>query len=166
MKKLGLDLSTVTAGYCISENKKIINCGFIDISKVKKYKEKAKLIIDYLKDKEFDIIIIEESLSGFQYGRSSIQTIIKLAQNKAVIGYILEENFQKPVYYVNATTLRKDLFGISREKGINPKEFVKKNIEKMFNITPWIKYNKINNIDMRMKDVYDAIVASCYEIKM
>ena len=71
MKNLGLDLSTVVCGYCISENKIIVDCGFFDLSKVTTYKEKASIIINGLTNKVFDCIIVEESLSGFMYGKSN-----------------------------------------------------------------------------------------------
>lgn len=162
MKKLGIDLSTVTAGYCISENKNIIDCGYFDISNVEKYKEKANIIIAGLSEKLFDEIIVEETLSGFSFGRTSQMTLLKLAKNKAVICYILEEHFQKPIHYANVTTMRKQLFGVSRIKGIKPKIFVKQKIEEMYDISKWVKLNRNGIPDKRMEDIYDAIVISCY----
>lgn len=162
MKTLGIDLSTITAGYCLSENKNIITCGFFDLTKGKNYKEKASIIISGLDGKDFDLIIVEEALLGFAFGKSNSKSIISLVKNKAVICYILEEYFKKTIYYANATTMRKQLFGISRIKGIPPKTFVKTQIEKMFDISPWIKLNRNGDPDKRMEDVYDAIVASCY----
>ena len=163
MKTLGLDLSTVVCGYCISENKVIIDCGFFDLSKVITYKEKAFIIINGLINKTFENIIVEESLSGFMYGKTNANSILSLAKNKAVICYILNENYHLPMYYANATTMRKQLFGKSRIKGIKPKIFVKENIEKMYDMTSWIKLNRNGDPDKRMEDVYDAIVASCYK---
>ena len=112
--------------------------------------------------KEFHQIIVEETLSGFVFGKTSQQTLLKLAKNKAVICYILEEHFHLPIIYANATTMRKQLFGKSRIKGIKPKEYVKQQIEEKYDITPWIKLNRNGVPDKRMEDVYDAIVASCY----
>ena len=163
MKNLGLDLSTVVCGYCISENKIIIDCGFFDLSKVTTYKEKASIIINGSTNKVFDCIIVEESLSGFMYGKTNTNSILSLAKNKAVICYILEEKYHLPMYYANATTMRKQLFGKARIKGIKPKIFVKENIEKMYDMTPWVKLNRNGIADKKMEDVYDAIVASCYE---
>jgi hypothetical protein len=58
--------------------------------------------------------------------------------------------------------MRKQLFGISRLKGMKPKEFVKQRIEEMYNVSKWIVLNRNEVPDKRMEDVYDAIVASCY----
>ena len=163
MKKLGLDLSTSTCGFAITEDKKIIDAGFFDISKVEKYKEKAQIIIDGLKNKTFDIINVEENLSGFAFGKTSQQTLLKLAKNKAVVCYILEEHYKLPMYFANATTMRKQLFGKARIKGIKPKEFVKENIEKMYDMKPWIILNRNDVPDKRMEDICDAVVVSCFE---
>ena len=163
MKNLGLDLSTSVCGFAITENKIILDCGFFDISKVEKYKEKANIIINGLSGKVFDKIIVEETLSGFAFGKTSQQTLLKLAKNKAVVCYILEEHYHLPLMYANATTMRKQLFGKARVKGIKPKIYVKEKIESMYNITPWVKLNRNGEPDKRMEDVYDAVVASCYE---
>jgi Holliday junction resolvasome RuvABC endonuclease subunit len=163
MNNLGLDLSTTVCGYAITENKKLLDVGFFDISKVNTYKEKAQIIIDGLATKEFDIVNVEENLSGFAFGKTSQQTILKLAKNKAVVCYILEEQWKKQFRFANATTMRKQLFGISRVKGINPKVFVKEQIEKMFDVSPWMRLNRNGVPDKKMEDAYDAIVVACYE---
>ena len=165
MKTLGLDLSTSVCGWAITENKILTDCGFFDISKVEKYKEKASIIIEGLSSKVFDVerIVVEETLSSFAFGRTSQQTLLKLAKNKAVVCYIIEEEWALPVYYANATTMRKQLFGKARVKGVKPKEYVKQKIEAMYDITPWIKLNRNGDPDKRMEDVYDAIVCSCYQ---
>ena len=162
MKTLGLDLSTVTTGYAITEDKKIIDAGWFDISTSERYKEKAQIIINGLQGKEFDRINVEENLSGFAFGKTSQQTLLKLAKNKAVICYILEEHYHLPMIYANAVTMRKQLFGVSRIKGIKPKDFVKEKIEAMYDMTPWIVLNRNGVPDKKMEDVYDAIVVSCY----
>jgi hypothetical protein len=76
MKVLGLDLSTTTCGWAVSENKIIIGAGFVDISDVIEYAAKAELIITALKDQTFEKIMIEESLFGFAGGGTSQQVII------------------------------------------------------------------------------------------
>lgn len=159
---LGLDLSCSTCGFAITENKNLIDAGFFDISKVETYKEKANIIINGLYGKFFNRINVEETLSGFVFGKTSQQTLLKLAKNKAVICYILEEHYHLPMIYANATTMRKQLFGKARIKGIKSKEYVKQQIEKMYDMTTWIKNNRNGIPDKRMEDVYDAIVVSCY----
>lgn len=163
MKSLGLDLSSAVCGFAITETKTIIDAGFFDISKATKYKDKASIIIGGMEGKTFDRIIVEESLSGFAFGKTSQQTLLKLAKNKAVICYILEEHYKLPMYYANAVTMRKQLFGVSRIKGIKPKDFVKQKIETMYDMARWTIINRNQVPDKRMEDVYDAVVASCYE---
>lgn len=162
MITLGLDLSTSTCGYAITENKKLIDVGFFDISKEETYKAKANIIINGLIGKDFHQINVEETLSGFAFGRTSQQTLLKLAKNKAVVCYILEEHYHLPMVYANATTMRKQLFGKARVKGMTGKEYVKQQIEKMYDMSSWIKNNRNGVPDQRMEDVYDAIVCSCY----
>lgn len=162
MNTLGLDLSTSTCGFAITENKKLLDTGFFDLSKVETYKDKANIIINGLKEKEFHRINVEETLSGFAFGKTSQQTLLKLAKNKAVICYILEEYYHLPMIYANATTMRKQLFGKSRIKGIKPKDYVKQQIDERYNMSSWIILNRNGDPDKRMEDVYDAIVASCY----
>lgn len=158
MKILGLDLSCSTCGWAVTENKIILHAGFTDISKVSTYKEKADLIIKALEGWSFDKIIIEESLFGFAGGGTSQQVIIKLVKNKAVVGYILENHYGIKVESLHASTARKLALGAARIKGMKPKPYVKMMVEKMYDMTPWIVYNKIKNPDKRMEDVMDAIV--------
>lgn len=160
MKCLGLDLSTTTCGYAITEDKKILSAGFIDISKVEKYQDKADLIIKTLGSQSFEKIVIEESLFGFARGGTSQQVIIKLVKNKAVVGFILENHYKVPVESIHAQTARKKALGAARVKGVKPKEFVKSMIEKMYDMKPWTIYNTKNNPDKRNEDMYDALVLS------
>lgn len=162
MKKLGLDLSTSCCGWAITDDKKIMDAGFFDISKVEKYKDKANIIINGLVGKQFEQVTVEETLSGFAFGKTSQQTLLKLAKNKAVVCYILEETWKLPMYYANATTMRKQLFGKARIKGMTGKEYVKSQIEHMYDMTPWMVLNRNGDPDKRMEDIMDAIVVSCY----
>jgi hypothetical protein len=83
MIHLGLDLSSTTCGWALTENKKLIDAGFFDISVARSYKDKAAIIITGLADKKFDVVNIEETLSGFAMGRTRQQTILMLAKNKS-----------------------------------------------------------------------------------
>ena len=160
MKVLGLDLSTATCGWAVTENKIILGSGFVDISDVEDYATKADLIIKALIGFSFDKIMIEESLFGFAGGGTSQQVIIKLVKNKAVIGYILENYYKVKVESIHAQTARKRALGAARIKGVKPKIFVKESIEKIYERTPRTILNKKNAPDKRMEDVRDAIVLS------
>ena len=131
---LGLDVSTSTIGYAFTRNKKILDMGFVDLKKFKIHKEKALFFLTYIcKNSYIDSIgkiNIEDNLSGFAGGRTSQQTIIKLAKFNAILGYILDEEFGVPVQNINPMTARKNVFGKARIKGIKSKDFVKEQIEK------------------------------------
>jgi len=161
---LGIDLSSTVCGYAISENGKISDTGFIDISKYDTYKSKANAIIDILKNKSFDIIQVEETLANFSFGRTSQQTILKLAINKAVICYILEEYFKVKILSINVNTMRKQLFGKCRIKGIKSKDFVKQELELLIpDVVNFAIKNKKGNWDERNGDMYDAVVCALYK---
>ncbi len=160
MKVLGLDLSTTTCGYAITESGSILVAGFIDISKAEKYQDKADLIIKTLVGHTFDKIMIEESLFGFAGGGTSQQVIIKLVKNKAVVGYILENYYKVSVESIHAQTARKKALGAARCKGMKAKDFVKNELEKLYDLSRWVVLNKKNDPDKRMEDVRDAIVLS------
>ena len=94
MKKLGLDASTTTVGYAFVDGSEVIDMGFIPIQKEKSIRDKVELTMDTITDIDpfdhIDKIYIEDSLSGFSRGRTSQQTIIKLAKFNAVLTYCLE----------------------------------------------------------------------------
>ena len=85
MVTLGLDASTTCVGYAFTQDKKILDMGFIDIKKETTPKDKVQKVLDFLHqnsyiDNVFDINI-EDNLSGFAGGRTSQQVIIKLAKS-------------------------------------------------------------------------------------
>ena len=114
MKILGLDASTTTVGYAFVENKKVIDMGFIPINKEKTIRDKVKLTMDTITNldpfDQVEKIYIEDSLSGFSRGRTSQQTIIKLAKFNAVLVYCLEFAYGEIVDGVNPMTARKRVY--------------------------------------------------------
>ena len=167
MKILGLDASTTTVGYAFVENKKVIDMGFIPIDKEKTIRDKVKLTLDEISRldpfDEIDRIYIEDSLSGFMRGRTSQQTIIKLAKFNAVLTYCLEFAYGEIVDGINPMTARKHLFGKSRVKGVSAKEFVKKEINCLYSLEEYVKLTKTGLWDKRNMDAYDALVCALYE---
>lgn len=162
---LGLDISSTVVGYCISSSKKkIIDAGYIDIQKQKTTKNKAQAVVEYLDPHSFDpsVIIVEDTLSGFGGGRTSQQTIVKLAKCNAVISFVIEAMYEIDVDHVNVSTLRKAVFGKSREKGVDSKTFVREQLEKKIDLSEFIVYNSRKNYDKRNYDMLDATVASLY----
>ncbi len=167
MKKLGLDASTTTVGYAFVDGKKVIKMGFIPIEKEKTIRDKVQLTMDEItKLDPFDKveqIYIEDNLSGFMRGRTSQQTIVKLAKFNAVLVYCLEFAYGEIVEGVNPMTARKHLFGKARKKGIPAKDFVKEEINNLYNLEEYIKLTKTGLWDKRNLDGYDALVCALYE---
>ena len=165
---LGLDASTTCVGYAFTEDKKILDMGFIDIKKEKTPKDKVQKVLEFLNNISYidDVndINIEDNLSGFAGGRTSQQVIIKLAKFNAILCFMLE-NFEFNVNSINPMTARKQVFGKARVKGKKAKEFVQEEIEKMYNTNKWCKETARGNWDKRNIDMYDGLVMSLYEKK-
>ena len=168
MVTLGLDASTTCVGYAFTEDKKILDMGFIDIKKEKTPKDKVQKVLDFLHQISYidnvNDINIEDNLSGFAGGRTSQQVIIKLAKFNAILCFMLE-NFDYTVNSINPMTARKQVFGKARVKGKKAKEFVQEEIEKMYNTNKWCKETARGNWDKRNIDMYDGLVMSLYEKK-
>jgi len=138
VKKLGLDASTTTVGYAFVDGKEVIDLGFIPINKETTIRDKVQLTMDTITELDpfgdIEQIYIEDSLSGFMRGRTSQQTIIKLAKFNAVLTYCLEFAYGEIIEGVNPMTARKNLFGKARVKGVSAKDFVKKEINCLYNL--------------------------------
>ena len=168
MVTLGLDISTSCVGYAFTQDKKILDMGFIDIKKEKTPKDKVQKVLDFLHQSSYidnvNDINIEDNLSGFAGGRTSQQVIIKLAKFNAILCFMLE-NFDYTVNSINPMTARKQVFGKARVKGIKAKDLVKMKIEEMYNTSKWCKETKTGLWDKRNIDMYDGLVMSLYEKK-
>ena len=168
MVTLGLDASTTCVGYAFTQDKKILDMGFIDIKKEKTPKDKVQKVLDFLHQTSYidnvNDINIEDNLSGFAGGRTSQQVIIKLAKFNAILCFMLE-NFEYNVNSINPMTARKQVFGKARVKGKKAKQFVQEEIEKMYNTNKWCKETTRGNWDKRNIDMYDGLVMSLYEKK-
>ena len=166
---LGLDISTTCVGYAFTKDKEILDMGFIDIKKFKTYREKAFFILSKLdKNKYIDgveKIYVEDNLSGFAGGFTSQQTIVKLAKFNAVLCFVIEDALDIEVKNVNPMTARKQAFGKARVKGVKAKDFVKRQIEELYDTTEWCKYTTRGNWDKRNIDAYDGLVMSLFEEK-
>ena len=169
MIKLGLDISTTCVGYAFTEDKKILDMGFIDIKKEKTPKDKVQKVLGFLNESKYiDEVLdinIEDNLSGFAGGRTSQQVIIKLAKFNAILCFMLEEMFEFNVNSINPMTARKNVFGKARVKGKKAKQFVQEEIEKMYNTNKWCKETTRGNWDKRNIDAYDGLVMSLFEKK-
>ena len=169
MVSLGIDASTTCVGYAFTQDKKILDMGFIDIKKETTPKEKVFKVLEFLNNisyiNKMDKIYVEDNLSGFAGGRTSQQVIIKLAKFNAILCFMLEEMFDFNVHSINPMTARKNVFGKARVKGIKAKDFVKMKIEEMYDTKKWCKETTRGNWDKRNIDMYDGLVMSLYEEK-
>ena len=162
-----MDASTTTVGYAFVDGKEVIDLGFIPIQKEKSIRDKVQLTMDTITEldpfDQVEQIYIEDSLSGFSRGRTSQQTIIKLAKFNAVLVYCLEFAYGEIVDGINPMTARKNLFGKSRENGVSAKDFVKKQINCLYSLEEYVKLTKTGLWDKRNMDAYDALVCALYE---
>ena len=169
MVTLGLDISTTCVGYAFTKDKKILDMGFIDIKKQITPKEKVFKVLDFLNNNSYidDTIDInvEDNLSGFAGGRTSQQVIVKLAKFNAILCFMLEEMFGMEVHNINPMTARKNVFGKARIKGIKAKDFVKEQVEKLYDTKKWCKETTRGNWDKRNIDMYDGLVMALFEKK-
>ena len=162
-----MDASTTTVGYAFVDGKDIVTMGFVPIQKEKTIRDKVQLTMDTITGMdpfdEIERIYIEDSLSGFSRGRTSQQTIIKLAKFNAVLTYCLEFAYGEIVDGVNPMTARKHLFGKARKQGVTAKDFVKEEINCLYNLEEYVKLTKTGLWDKRNMDAYDALVCALYE---
>ena len=169
MVRLGLDASTTCVGYAFTQDKKILDMGFIDIKKETTPKDKVQKVLGFLDNisyiDEVDKIYVEDNLSGFAGGRTSQQVIVKLAKFNAILCFMLEEMFEFNVNSINPMTARQQVFGRARVKGKKAKQFVQEEIEKMYNTKKWCKETTRGNWDKRNIDMYDGLVMSLFEKK-
>ena len=166
---LGLDISTSCVGYAFTEDKKILDMGFIDIKKQTTHKEKAFYVLTHINESSYidkvEKVYVEDNLSGFAGGRTSQQVIVKLAKFNAVLCFVVEDTFDIEVKNVNPMTARKQVFGKARVKGVKAKDFVKKQIDRLYDTKKWCKNTSRGNWDKRNIDMYDGLVMSLFEEK-
>lgn len=160
---LGFDASTSCAGWAFWNGQDIVDAGFIDLSRLETNKEKAYHVISILDANPNTLVTttinLEAALSGFMGGRTSQQTIIKLARFNAVFEYIISEHWKIPVNLVSVTTARKTVFGKARVKGLTGKEYVRQQIDSRFShLHKFDKMNTRGTWDAKNEDMYDAIV--------
>ena len=169
MVTLGLDISTTCVGYAFTKDKEILDMGFIDIKKLKTHREKAFFILSKLDENKYidevEKIYVEDNLSGFAGGRTSQQTIVKLAKFNARLCFILEDTFEVEVKNINPMTARKNVFGKARVKGVKAKDFVKRQVENLYDTSKWCKETSRGNWDKRNIDMYDGLVVALFEEK-
>lgn len=162
---LGLDASTSIVGYSFVENEKILDAGFLNISKLKTNKEKAKFVLNFLQKQPHKIskINLEAALSGFGGGMTSQQTIITLSRWNAILEYVLSEELKVPVILCNVNTMRKKVLGAARVQGLKPKEYVKLRLPVICpDVKKYEKLNRNGDWDAHNSDMYDGVICALF----
>lgn len=164
MVTLGIDASSVTVGFAFVEDAKILNCGFIDISKLKSRKQKALYVVDQLSKNSLLKKVTKINLESPMGSGPNAKTVNVLNKWNAVLEFVLEDRLSLPVNLIVSTTARKKVFGIGRIKGVNAKIFVNEQLSKIIpNIDSFYIKNKKNDLDKRNEDVRDAIVMALFD---
>jgi hypothetical protein len=164
---LGIDASTSIVGYSFAHELDVRDAGFLNISKFNTNKDKAKFVVNFLKQHPLmpvtNKINLEAALSGFGGGMTSQQTIITLARWNAILEYVLSEDLQIYVILCNVNSMRKKVLGAARMKGIKPKVYVKERLPTLFpKVKTFEKLNRKHEWDAHNSDMYDAVVCSLY----
>ena len=115
MKVFGLDISTSTTGWCLTNKVDgevaLVDAGFIHHKGKRTLHEKAQDVKTILrknfKEHGIDIICIEENLQSFRTGLSSARTLMTLSRYNGIVSHEcwLETNIV-PLYY-NVNSARK-----------------------------------------------------------
>ena len=164
---MGIDCSSTTIGLCLIESGedgfKLKKCEyykpdkksdlFESLSKTRNY------ILDIIKEWTPDEVVIEEIAKFFAPGKSTAETIIKLATYNRTVGLAVYEGLHQAPVMVNVNSAR----AVLRPKGYPgklAKEDVPKVVAAVLHIEyPW-KYNKKGKISDESYDMADAIAVA------
>lgn len=93
MRILGLDLSTTTIGYCVTESddRSIVELGHISLKNVEGLFNKVDFVVPKIAALMVGLCVskayVEEAVMMFSAGMSSAQTILTLAKFNALVSY-------------------------------------------------------------------------------
>jgi len=150
---VGLDVSTSITGVCyLNDDGSFYAANYIDLRKVdKSLMTKAKAVEGYLHDVDrclddsFTHIFVEDKLSGFSGGRTSQQTIMKLAAFNGIVSWMWYHfsGLNEPIMLHPSTvkaTMKRD--GLIIPKGSNKKKLT---LDFVREIVPEFKYVETRN---------------------
>ena len=177
---LGLDVSTNTIGWAISEHItsgkfiiRVIDVGYISLSNHKKnwfakadqaLTELTEVINKYKPDK----VQIEENLLGFSPGFTSVQVIVTLARFNGIVSWGIYRLTKKIPLFIHPTTARINAWGTSFS------DFKKENKKNAILHKVITKYPELHDKMPKKKngeyanecwDIADACTLSCCIIK-
>ena len=119
---LGLDISTSVVGIAIvdPETKDLIVSEHIDLTKIDSVFSKAELVGSELwqigNNHDIKNLFVETALMRFIPGRSSADTIVKLAKFNGIVSWMCYDTFGLQPTYLNVNTAR-SLYGLSFPRG-------------------------------------------------
>ena len=127
---LGLDISTSCTGWClidVDNDCKLIDMGYIELSKKRSFFEKADVVKHELVRLSciynIDKIFVEENLQAFRPGFSSAKTLMTLARFNGIISYICQRDLQIIPDFINVNIARKSVgLKIDRKSNLTTKE--------------------------------------------
>jgi Holliday junction resolvasome RuvABC endonuclease subunit len=130
-KYLGIDISTKTFGWTVlNEKSELMEWGFHSFDNKKHTKTLLDLyveIIDVISDIHnkhcITYVAIEEFMMMFAASKSSINTIIKLAQINTLCQLSILQTIDKP-YLLNVSSARKSVVGTIPKTEKNKKKFI------------------------------------------
>lgn len=147
---LGLDVSTSCVGVCVlhAETGNYISLFPIKLDPKTSFYEKISCVLQNLNivvgprtNYTVENIYVEEPLQRFTPGRSSIKTIILLAQFNAIICYELRKMFIVDPILINVRTARKNLDIKIDYKSTTPtKQQVFEEIKSRYPFFPWVHH--------------------------
>tara|TARA_R110000824_G_scaffold333434_1_gene520030 strand:- start:135 stop:656 length:522 start_codon:yes stop_codon:yes gene_type:complete len=160
---LGLDVSSRIVGYTLlRENNELIWAGYIDLSKIDDLLEKTEYLSDRLyeigREHKIDVIGIEDCLTKFSGGRSSIKVIGKLIAMNYLTRYICFRIFNiKPTPF-NVRRAR-TLAGCKIPKGADTKQVVIDHVKGWYDNIEWPRMKRDKTrFAKESEDIADSVI--------
>jgi hypothetical protein len=133
---------------------------------------KATYVINELKlilDKyEISRVNIEENLKSFAQGKTRADIIVLLAKFNGIISFYLNQIMELPIYFINASSARKEVLGRAFDRVRFPKDtkgFVLHLLTKMLGeefVAELPRMKKKDAVAKEAGDICDAIVMCLY----
>jgi len=167
---LGLDVSTRIIGYTIMTDEfEVLDCNYWDLSKIDLMIDKAEYVYEQLKEiqNKYDItdVAIEECVSKFAGGRSSIKTISKLFFINILTQYQCFRIFNVYPSLLNVRRAR-NLADIKVNRGDDSKEVVFGIIKIRHENIVWPKMKRdVIRYDKKSYDMADSVVVATAMLK-
>jgi hypothetical protein len=170
MNVLGLDVSTRIIGCTILDsNYKVLYADYIDLSKIDKMIDKAEFVYQELSDlnEKYKItdVAIEECVSKFSSGRSSIKTISKLFFINILTQYQCFRIFSVYPTLLNVRRAR-NLADIKTKRGDDIKEVIFGIVKSRHSGIDWpMMIRDITRFSKACYDIADSVIVATAAMK-